>query len=194
MKSTWIAIIAVVVVLGLWFMGTYNGLVGKQEAVNGAWAQVQNVYQRRADLVPNLVETVKGSANFEKSTLEAVVNARSRVGSFTVDRSILNDPAQLQKFDAAQGQLGSALSRLMVVMEKYPDLKANANFRDLQVQLEGTENRIKVSRNDFNASVQDYNQTVRSFPNNIFGGMFGFHAKAPFQSDPGAEKAPDVKF
>ena len=197
MKTALIAlgtILGVIVLLGLWYMGVYNGLVGKQEAVNSAWAQVQNVYQRRADLVPNLVETVKGAANFEKSTLTAVVDARSRVGSFTVDKSILNDPSQFKKFEAAQGQLGSALSRLMVVIERYPDLKANANFRDLQVQLEGTENRITVERRSFNEVVQDYNTSVRRMPASVVASIGGFKERPYFEAAPEAQKAPQVKF
>jgi len=185
---------AFVVLIGLWFMGTYNGFVGRREAVNSAWAQVQNVYQRRADLVPNLVETVKGAANFEKSTMQAVVEARSRVGSFTVDKSVLNDPEQFKKFDAAQGQLGGALSRLMVVMEKYPDLKATANFRDLQVQLEGTENRIGVERRGFNEAAQDYNTAVQRMPGAIIAGMFGFKTRPYFEAQVMAQNAPQVKF
>ena len=187
-------LLGLILLSGLWYMGVYNGLVSKQEAGNSAWAQVQNVYQRRFDLVPNLVETVKGAANFEKSTLTAVVDARSRVGSFTVDKSILNDPDQFKKFEAAQGQLGSALSRLMVVMEKYPDLKATENFRDLQVQLEGTENRIAVERRTFNEVVQEYNTAIRRMPASLVANMSGFKARPYFEGDTQAQKAPQVKF
>lgn len=187
-------IVALAVLVLIWGVGVYNGFVGKQEAVNGAWAQVQNVYQRRSDLVPNLVETVKGAANFEKSTLTAVVDARSRVGSFTVDKSILNDPAKFKQFEDAQGALGSALSRLMVVMEKYPDLKATQNFRDLQVQLEGTENRIAVERRAFNEVCVDYNTAIRRLPASLVAGLGGFGAKAYFEAAPDAQKAPSVKF
>lgn len=176
-------------------VGTYNGLVGKQQGVDAAWAQVLNQYQRRADLVPNLVKTVEGSANFEKSTLESVVNARASVGRVTIDPSKAPvDAATLQKFQEAQGQFSSALSRLLVVAENYPDLKASAGFRDLQAQMEGTENRIAVERGRFNEVVMGYNTGIRRFPTLIFAGMFGFHPKPYFQSDAGAEKAPEVKF
>ena len=187
-------IVGLAVLLLLWGMGVYNGFVANQENVNGAWAQVQNVYQRRADLVPNLVETVKGAANFEKSTLTAVVDARSRVGSFTVDKSILNDPAKFKQFEEAQGSLSSALSRLMVVIEKYPDLKANQNFRDLQVQLEGTENRITVERRAFNEVCVAYNTAIRRLPAAIVANIGGFKEKPYFEAAPDAQKAPSVKF
>ncbi|MEO5914419.1 MAG: LemA family protein [Luteolibacter sp.] len=198
MNKIWIVLIAIVglvVVLGLSVAGSYNGLVGKQQGVDAAWANVLNQYQRRADLVPNLVKTVQGSADFEKSTLEAVVNARASVGKVTVDPGKSpEDPATLQKFQEAQGQFTSALSRLLVVAENYPDLKASAGFRDLQAQLEGTENRISVERGRFNDVAKEYNTGVRSFPAVLFAGIFGFHPKPYFQSDAGAEKAPDVKF
>ncbi len=154
---------------------------------------MQSDYQRRSDLIPNLVNTVKGAANFEQTTLTNVIEARAKATQVQINANDLT-PENLAKFQQAQAGLSGALGRLLAVAEAYPDLKATQNFRDLQAQLEGTENRIKVSRNDFNAAVQEYNQTVRSFPNNIFGGMFGFHAKAPFQSDPGSEKAPNVNF
>ncbi len=190
-----IAIIGLIVVLGMSVAGSYNGLVGKQQGVDAAWANVLNQYQRRADLVPNLVKTVQGSANFEKSTLEAVVNARASVGKVTIDPSKApSDAASLQKFQEAQGQFSSALSRLLVVSENYPDLKASAGFRDLQAQLEGTENRISVERGRFNEVVQAYNTGVRSFPAVLFAGIFGFSPKPYFQADAGAEKAPEVKF
>lgn len=188
------AFIGLVVLLGLGYMGVYNGLVGKQEAVNQSWAQVQNVYQRRLDLVPNLVETVKGAANFEKSTLTAVTDARSRVGSFVVDKKVLDDPEQFKKFEAEQGELGRALSRLMAVSENYPNLRATENFRDLQVQLEGTENRIAVERRSFNEAVQDYNVGIRRFPASIVAGMAGFRERPYFQAEQEAAKAPAVKF
>lgn len=198
MNKIWIVLIAIVgliVVLGLAVVGNYNGLVGKQQGVDAAWAQVLNQYQRRADLVPNLVKTVQGSADFEKSTLEAVVNARASVGKVTIDAGKAPaDAATLQKFQEAQGQFSSALSRLLVVSERYPDLKASAGFRDLQAQLEGTENRIAVERGRFNEVVKDYNTGVRKFPAVLFAGIFGFQSKPYFQSDAGAEKAPDVKF
>ncbi len=198
MKIVWIILIGLVgllVVLGLSVAGSYNGLVGKQQGVDASWANVLNQYQRRADLVPNLVKTVQGSADFEKSTLEAVVNARASVGKVTVDPSKApDDPAALQKFQEAQGQFSSALSRLLVVAENYPDLKASAGFRDLQAQLEGTENRISVERGRFNDTAKLYNTAVRSFPAVLFAGMLGFHPKPYFQSDAGAEKAPGVNF
>lgn len=198
MKAIWIvliAIVALVVVLGLSVAGSYNGLVGKQQGVDAAWANVLNQYQRRADLVPNLVKTVQGSADFEKSTLEAVVNARASVGKVTLDpNKSPEDPATMQKFQEAQGQFSSALSRLLVVSENYPDLKASAGFRDLQAQLEGTENRISVERGRFNETAQGYNTAVRSFPAVLFAGIFGFHPKPYFQADAGTEKAPEVKF
>ena len=188
------AFIGFVGLLGLAYMGIYNGLVSRQEAANSAWAQVQNVYQRRADLVPNLVETVKGAAGFEKSTLTAVTDARARVGSFVVDKKVLEDPEQFKKFEAAQGELGKALSRLMAVSENYPALRATESFRDLQVQLEGTENRISVERRSFNEAVQDYNVATRRFPASIVAGMAGFKQRPYFEADQGAAKAPAVKF
>ena len=198
MNKIWIVLIAIVglvVVLGLSAVGTYNGLVGRQQGVNAAWAQVLNQYQRRADLVPNLVKTVEGSANFEKSTLENVVNARASVGRVTIDASKApDDAATLQKFQEAQGQFSNALSRLLVVSENYPDLKASAGFRDLQAQLEGTENRIAVERGRFNEVVKDYNTGIRRFPAVLFAGVLGFQTKPYFQSDAGSEKAPEVKF
>jgi LemA protein len=182
------------VLLVLYYMGAYNGLVGKQEAVNNSWAQVQTQYQRRGDLVPQLVATVKGVANFEKSTLTAVVEARAKVGTMQVNKDIVDDPEAMKKFDAAQGQLTGALSRLMVVVEKYPELKATSNFSELQSQLEGTENRIAVARRDFNATVQDYNVGIRTMPTSIIANMSGFRAKAYFESAAGNEKAPIVNF
>jgi len=198
MNKIWIVLIAIVgliAVIGMSVVGSYNGLVGKQQGVDAAWAQVLNQYQRRADLVPNLVKTVEGSANFEKSTLENIVNARASVGRMTLDASKApDDAATLQKFQAAQGQLGSALQRLLVVAENYPDLKASAGFRDLQAQLEGTENRVAVERGRFNEVVKDYNTAIRRFPTVLFAGVFGFQSKPYFQADAGAEKAPEVKF
>lgn len=194
MKTALAAAGAVLALVLIWAVASYNGLVGSQEGVNKAWADVQASYQRRLDLIPNLVETVKGAANFEKSTLSAVVEARSKVGSFTVDSSVLNDPAKLKQFDAAQGDLGRALSRLMVVVEKYPDLKASQNFRDLQVQLEGTENRITVARRDFNEAVLSYNAGIRRLPGALIARLAGFTARAYFEAAPEAAKAPAVKF
>ncbi len=185
---------AFVLALALWAVGTYNGLVSLREGVNSSWAQVQNVYQRRADLVPNLVETVKGAANFEKSTLTAVTEARAKVGTMQVDAKTLNDPAQFKQFEAAQGQLGAALQHLMVVMERYPDLKATQNFRDLQVQLEGTENRIAVERRTFNETAQQYNAAIKRFPGVIVAQVAGFKERPYFEAAPEAQAAPKVKF
>ena len=185
---------AIVFGVALWCMGSYNGLVAKQEAVNSAWAQVQNVYQRRYDLVPNLVETVKGAANFEKSTLTAVTEARASVGRVTVDPSLLNDPTKFQQFEKAQGALSGALSRLMVIVERYPELKANANFRDLQVQLEGTENRIAVERRNFNEIAAVYNVAIRRMPDTFVARFAGFRERPYFQAEEPAQKAPAVKF
>lgn len=198
MNKLWIVLLAIgglFAVVALSAVGTYNGLVGRQQGVDAAWAQVLNQYQRRADLVPNLVKTVEGSANFEKSTLENVVNARASVGRVSIDASKSpNDAATLQKFQEAQTQFSGALQRLLLVSENYPDLKASAGFRDLQAQLEGTENRIAVERGRFNEIVKDYNTGVRKFPAVIFAGMLGFQPKPYFQADAGAEKAPEVKF
>ena len=184
-----------IIVCGLALMGSYNRLVSSQQAVDSQWAQVQNVYQRRADLIPNLVNTVQGAANFEKSTLTEVTNARASVGRVQIDASKApTDAKQLEEFQAAQGQLSNALSRLLVVAERYPELKANQNFLTLQAQLEGTENRIAVERNKFNEVVQSYNTQVRSFPTNFIAGMFGFAPRPYFTAQPGAEKAPTVNF
>lgn len=180
--------------LVMWFFSAYNGLVAMRENTNAAWAQVQNVYQRRADLVPNLVETVEGAANFEKSTLQAVVEARASVGQVKVDKSVLNDPQAFHQFEQAQGRLTGALSRLMVVVERYPELKANANFRDLQVQLEGTENRITVERRAFNEAAQSYNTAIKQMPGALVAGLGHFEERPYFQAEQGAEKAPQVKF
>ncbi len=167
--------------------------VALDENVKAKFANVQSEYQRRSDLIPNLVSTVKGEANFEQTTLENVIKARASATQIKVDPNDLT-PEKLQQFQQAQGQLSQALGRLLVVTENYPNLRANDAFRGLQAQLEGTENRIKVARNDFNSSVQDYNTTIRTFPNNFYAGWFGFTAKQPFQADPGAEKAPSVNF
>jgi LemA protein len=177
------------------FKGYYNNFVTLEENVNQKWSQVENVYQRRADLIPNLVEVVKGYATHEKETLQAVVEARSKVGGqVNIGNDVLNNPQAFAKFQQAQGALTSALQRLMVVVERYPDLKADARFADLQSQLEGTENRISVERGRFNQAVQEYNTVIRKFPANILAGIFGFEKKVYFQSDSGAEKAPKVKF
>jgi LemA protein len=188
-----IGIIAAVVIIGAWAASAYNGMVGVQEDATTALANVQSAYQRRADLIPNLVETVKGYAAHEKETLEGVVNARSKATQVTLDPENMT-PEKLQEFQKAQGELGAALGRLIAISENYPDLKANENFRDLQVQLEGTENRINEARNKFNAAVQEYNVVIRSFPKNILAGMFGFDKMAKFEAEAGAEKAPQVKF
>ena len=190
-----LAIVAVVVVIGLfWGVSQYNSLVASQEAVNSAWSQVQNVYQRRMDLIPNLVETVKGAANFEKSTYIAVAEARAKAGQVTLSKEILNDPAAFQKFQEAQGQLTSALSRLLAVAENYPQLKANQNFLELQSQLEGTENRIVVERRKFNEVAQGYNTKIRTAPTSLIARMFGFQARPYFQAAPEAQTAPKVQF
>jgi len=174
---------------------SYNRLVPLQQKVDQSWAQVQNVYQRRADLIPNLVNTVQGAANFEKSTLTEVTNARASVGRVQIDPNHApTDAAKLQEFQAAQGQLSNALSRLLVVSERYPELRATQNFQNLQAQLEGTENRISVERGNFNTAVQDYNVAVRSFPTNLFAGIFGFRPRPFFEAQGGAEKPPAVNF
>ena len=195
-KSLWIGIgIVVVVIIAVysWGKGIYNNLVSGDEQVKTAWSQVENQYQRRADLIPNLVNTVKGYAAHERETLEAVIRARADATSTTVNAGDL-DAAQLQKFQAAQGELSNALSRLMVVVERYPDLKANQNFLELQAQLEGTENRIAVERMRFNETAQQYNTYLRRFPNVFFAGLFGFEQKPYFAADAGAERAPSVDF
>ena len=171
----------------------YNEMVAKDENVGGRWANVQNAYQRRADLVPNLVNTVKGAANFEKSTLTDVINARSQATRIQLSPEDLTEE-NIAKFQAAQGQLSGSLSRLMATVEAYPELKANQNFLELQAQLEGTENRISVERMKYNEAVQDYNTYIRSFPRNIYAGWFDFERKATFQADPEAQKAPNVQF
>jgi LemA protein len=190
-----LVIVFIAVVIGIAVMGKYNTLVKLDQSVNQSWAQVQNVYQRRADLIPNLVNTVQGAANFEKSTLTAVTEARASVGRLQINANQAPATAQqLEQFQAAQGQLSNALSRLLVVSENYPELKANANFQALQAQLEGTENRISVERGNFNQTVQAYNTAVRSFPTVLFAGMLGFPPKPFFNAQPGAEKAPTVNF
>ncbi|MGD8428563.1 MAG: LemA family protein [Balneolaceae bacterium] len=186
--------LGVIVLLVIFGINSYNGLVQKQQNVNQSWAQVENQYQRRSDLIPNLVNTVKGAANFEQQTLTNVIEARSKATSIQVSASDLNNPQKLQQFQQAQQQLSGALSRLMVTVERYPELKANQNFRDLQVQLEGTENRITTERQRFNESVQNYNTAIKKFPTNLFAGLFGFNDKAYFQAEEGAQQAPEVNF
>ena len=181
------------VVIAMWAASAYNSMVSEQEKATTALANVQSAYQRRADLIPNLVETVKGYAAHEQGTFEAVVNARAKATSITLDAETLTSE-KLKEFQQAQGELGSALGRLIAVQENYPDLKANENFRDLQVQLEGTENRINEARNKFNAVVQQYNVVIRSFPKNILAGVFGFNKMDKFEADADAQSAPKVKF
>jgi LemA protein len=190
---TLLVILAVVLIFGGCACNGYNGMVKLDENTKGKWGNVQSEYQRRTDLIPNLVNTVKGAANFEQTTLTNVIEARAKATQVKIDANDLS-PEKIAQFQAAQSQVTGALGRLLAVAENYPDLKATQNFRDLQAQLEGTENRIKVARNDFNGAVQDYNSTARRFPNSIFAGLFGFHAKGYFQSDAGSDKAPDVKF
>jgi LemA protein len=189
------AFVLLIVILIIAAVGTYNGLVNRSQAVDAQWAQVQNVYQRRADLIPNLVNTVSGAANFEKSTLMAVTEARASVGKVQLSPNTApTDPTQLAQFEQAQGQLTSALSRLLVVVERYPDLKANANFQMLQAQLEGTENRIAVERGRFNDVARDYNAAIKRIPTVFFAAALGFKEKAYFNATPGAEKPPAVQF
>ena len=192
-SKTLIGIIVAVVVIGAWAASGYNSMVSEQEKATTALANVQSTYQRRADLIPNLVETVKGYAAHEKQTLEDVVAARSKATQITLDPENMT-PEKLKQFQEAQGELGSALGRLIAIQENYPDLKANENFRDLQVQLEGTENRINEARNSYNTAVQQYNTMGRKFPKNILAGMFGFDKMTKFEAEAGAEKAPQVKF
>ncbi len=192
---TGIATIIIAFIFSMSFSGcSYNSLVKEQENVNSAWAQVENQYQRRADLIPNLVATVKGVADFEKSTLTEVTDARSRVGQVKITADDLNDPEKLKQFQAAQDNLSGALQKLLVVTENYPQLKANENFLQLQSQLEGTENRISVERRKFNEAAQQYNTAIRTFPAVISAKIFGFKEKAYFQSVPGSDKAPEVNF
>ena len=191
-RIIWIVLI-VVVLIGLWLTRIYNSLVTADENVSTAWSQVENVYQRRLDLIPNLVSTVQGAADFERNTLNEVIQARAAASSINLDAANLNE-ANLAAFQQAQDGLGQALSRLMVVVERYPELKANQNFRDLQSQLEGTENRIAVERNRFNEAVRIYNTSIRRFPKNVIAGIFGFEARAYFQAEENAQKAPQVQF
>ena len=191
--KTILIIVGIVIILGAMFVKPYNKMVQKDEGCSKAWANVENAYQRRMDLIPNLVKSVEGAANFEKGTLTEVIEARAKATSVQVDPSNLTEES-LAKFQAAQDQLSSALSRLMVVVERYPELKANQNFLELQAQLEGTENRIAVERGKFNETVNDYNSYIRRFPNNIIAGIFNFDKKGYFKATEGADKAPDVEF
>jgi LemA protein len=196
MSKKWIVLIVLIVIVLIAYgtvKGKYNGMVTKEEAVTTEWANVETQYQRRLDLIPNLVSVVKGYAEHEKEVLVGVTEARAKASSMNIDASNLTEES-MQAFTAAQGQLNSALSRLLVTVERYPDLKANQNFLELQAQLEGTENRIAVSRKRFNEVVQDYNTYIRVFPNNVFSGMFGFERMAVFKSDEEAAKAPKVEF
>ena len=193
MKRSTIIIIAIIVILFFMFRSSYNGLVGKDETVKQAWNNVQSDYQRRSDLIPNLVNTVEGEANFEKSTLQSVIQARASATQVKLDASDLT-PEKMQQYQQAQGALSQSLGRLLAVSENYPDLQTNQAFQGLQAQLEGTENRIKVSRDRFNAAIQDYNISVRSFPTNLLAGMTGFHEKTGFTADSSAQTAPTVNF
>lgn len=188
-----IIVLAALALIVMWGIGRYNSLISQQESVETSWGQVENQYQRRADLIPNLVNTVKGYATHESSTLEAVVEARAKATSITIDPSNTT-PEQLAAYQAAQGELSQALGRLMAVVESYPDLKANENFKALQDQLEGTENRIAIARNTFNETAKNYNTMLRRFPTNIIAGMFGFEKRAYFEAENGAENAPVVQF
>ena len=194
-KGLVVIIVVAVAVLGIffWFQGTYNNMVKMDEGVQAAWSQVENVYQRRADLIPNLVATVKGYAAHEQQTLEGVISARSKATQITVDPSSLTSE-ELAKYQQAQGELGMALGKLLAISENYPDLKANTNFLELQSQLEGTENRITVERKKFNDAARAYNTTIRQFPKNIVAGMFGFEKKPYFEAQEGAQQAPKVEF
>lgn len=191
--KTWIGV-GVLAFIVIYAISLNNSLIDKEEEVNQAWAQVENQYQRRADLIPNLVSTVRGAANFEQETITQVIEARSRATSINLDAGDLNNPQALQQFDQAQQQLSGALSRLLVTVERYPELTATQNFRDLQTQLEGTENRISTERMRFNRAAQEYNTAIRRFPANLFAGIFGHQPKAYFEAVEGAERAPEVSF
>lgn len=188
-----VVVVVIVLAVGGWLVGVRNSFVDKEETVESAWSQVENVYQRRADLVPNLVATVKGYAEHEQSTLEGVMNARAKATQITVDPANL-DAESIKQYQEAQGELGAALNRLIAVSENYPDLKANENFLTLQAQLEGTENRIATERKKFNDVARDYNATIRKFPGNIVASMFGFDRKPYFEAAEGAEVTPKVEF
>ncbi len=187
-------VILFLVMMISWGVRTYNNLITINEEVNQSWSQVENQYQRRADLIPNLVNTVKGYADFERGVLTDVTEARAKVSQFNITKEVLNDPQAFQKFEQLQGNLSSALSRLLVTVENYPNLKANENFLQLQAQLEGTENRISVERRKFNLTVQNYNTTIKKFPSAFFASIFGFNEKAYFKSTAGSETPPRVEF
>ena len=193
MKKSTIIILVVVAVVAVWAVTGYNGLVKADEAVSNAWSNVENQYQRRADLIPNHVNTVKGYASHEKETLDAVISARTRATQVTVDADNLT-PEKLLEYQKAQGEVGAALGRLLAITEAYPDLKANQNFLELQAQLEGTENRISVERRNFNDVAKSYNTSIRTFPKNLLAGMFGFDKRPYFEAQEGAEQAPVVQF
>ena len=193
MKKSTIIILVILAIVVVWGITGYNGLVKSDEAVSTAWSNVENQYQRRADLIPNLVNTVKGYASHEKETLDAVVAARARATQVTVDAENLT-PEMLQQYQKSQGEVGAALGRLLAVAESYPELKANTNFLELQAPLAGTENRISVERRNFNEVAKQYNTSIRTFPRNILAGMFGFEKKTYFEAEEGAEKAPEVQF
>jgi LemA protein len=193
MKKSSIIIIVAIAIVSIWAITGYNGLVSQDETVANSWANVEAAYQRRTDLIPQLVNTVKGYANHEKSTLDAVVSARTKATQMTVSVDELSEE-NIQKFQEAQGEVGAAIGRLLAITESYPELKANENFSELQAQLEGTENRINEVRKKYNDAVKTYNISVRRFPNNILAGMFGFERKAEFKAEEGASKAPEVNF
>ena len=193
MKKSTIILIAAIAAVAMWAISAYNGMVKMDESVSTAWSNVENQYQRRADLIPNLVNTVKGYAAHEKETFEAVVSARSKATQMTVDADNLT-PEKLQEYQKAQGEIGAALGRLLAITENYPELKANENFKELQAQLEGTENRISVERRNFNEVARSYNTAIRTFPKSLLAGMFGFEKRPYFEAEEGANKAPEVKF
>lgn len=193
MKKTWIIILAAVALIVIFCATSYNSMVSQDEAVGTAWSNVENQYQRRADLIPNLVNTVKGYASHEKETLEAVISARTKATQTSINLNEISSE-KMAAFQQAQGELSSALSRLMVSIERYPDLKANQNFQALQAQLEGTENRISVERRKFNEIARVYNTNIRRFPKNIVAGLFGFEKRPYFEAQEGSGKAPEVKF
>ena len=193
MKKSTIGLIVVIGAIAIWLISSYNGMVKMDEEVSAAWSNVENQYQRRADLIPNLVNVVKGYASHEKETFEAVVSARSKATQVTVDPENLT-PEKLQEYQKAQGEVGATLGRLLAITESYPELKANENFKELQAQLEGTENRISVERRNFNEIARTYNSAIRAFPRSIIAGMFGFEKRPYFEAEEGANKAPEVKF
>ena len=193
MKKSTIIVIVVIVLIAIWGITSYNGMVKMDESVSTAWSNVENQYQRRSDLIPNLVNTVKGYASHEKETFQAVVDARSKATQMQISADDLT-PEKMQAYQKAQGEVGSALSRLLAITEAYPDLKANQNFLELQAQLEGTENRINVARTNFNNAAKNFNTAIRRFPKNILAGIFGFEKRAYFEAAEGSEQAPKVEF